>query len=147
MMDETWLINQIKEDMCHISMNFKKEIDEYHPLSYVLPDYVTRFRGNVKNPLEPKNPNEQVYYLYNFDLTILFKLLTLNNEKISIPEILFHPSDIGIPQAGIAESVVQSVNSIESPVEQAVLYDTILLVGGNTLFKNCNFLIFYSFIF
>jgi hypothetical protein len=48
MMDETWLINQIKEDMCHLSMNFTKEINENHPLSYVLPDYTTRYRGTLK---------------------------------------------------------------------------------------------------
>jgi actin-related protein 6 len=64
-------------------------------------------------------------------------LLTLNNERISVPEVLFHPSDIGLNQAGISESVVQSVESLESPIEKSVMYDTILLVGGNSLFKNC----------
>jgi actin-related protein 6 len=61
----------------------------------------------------------------------------LNNERISVPEVLFHPSDIGLNQAGISESVVQSVESLESPIEKSVMYDTILLVGGNSLFKNC----------
>jgi actin-related protein 6 len=66
----------------------------------------------------------------------------LNNERISVPEVLFHPSDIGLNQAGISESVVQSVESLDSPIEKSVMYDTILLVGGNSLFKNC--LIFIS---
>jgi len=35
----------------------------------------------------------------------------MNNERFAIPEILFHPSDIGIHEMGIAEAIVHSVKS------------------------------------
>ena len=37
-------------------------------------------------------------------------MVRLNNERFSIPEILFHPSDIGISQMGISEAIVHSIN-------------------------------------
>jgi len=63
------------------------------------------------------------------------QVLKMNNERITVPEILFNPSDIGITQAGIAESVIPSINSCHSDI-QGMLYSNILLMGGNTLFPN-----------
>lgn len=34
----------------------------------------------------------------------------MNNERFAVPEILFHPSDIGIQEMGIAEAVVHVVS-------------------------------------
>ena len=31
----------------------------------------------------------------------------LNNERFMVPELLFHPADIGLQQSGIVEAVVQ----------------------------------------
>lgn len=36
-------------------------------------------------------------------------ILMLDVERFSTPEVLFHPSDIGIKQAGVAEAIVQAV--------------------------------------
>ena len=30
-------------------------------------------------------------------------------ERFTVPEILFHPSDVGIPQMGLAEAIVHSI--------------------------------------
>ena len=62
----------------------------------------------------------------------------MNNERITVPELLFHPSDIGVNQAGLPEAVVQSVEQsgcFEDEVKQ-LLYDSIVLLGGNVQFKN-----------
>jgi actin-related protein 6 len=59
----------------------------------------------------------------------------MNNERITVPELLFTPSDIGLNQSGISETIVQSLSAMKS-YEQSILYDTVLLVGGNTLFEN-----------
>nr|CAD7601838.1 unnamed protein product [Timema genevievae] len=49
-------------------------------------------------------------------------------------EILFSPSDVGIPQMGIAEAITHSITSC--PVEtHPHLFANILLTGGCTLFK------------
>ena len=38
----------------------------------------------------------------------------MNNERFTIPELLFHPSNIGMHQAGIPEAIVESVNLTHS---------------------------------
>ena len=61
--------------------------------------------------------------------------LVMNSERISIPEVLFHPSDTGLNQAGIAEAIVAAVEAC--PLElQGLMYQNIMLTGGNTKFKN-----------
>jgi len=59
----------------------------------------------------------------------------LSNERITVPELLFHPSDLGIEQAGIAECVVQAVETCLPDMREA-LYANILLTGGSTRFPN-----------
>ena len=39
------------------------------------------------------------------------QVLKMNNERFQIPELLFHPSDIGMKQAGIAEAISQAIES------------------------------------
>jgi len=60
------------------------------------------------------------------------QILVMNTERL-LPELLFHPSDIGINQAGIAEAIVQSVNEA-APGLHALLYRNIVLCGGSVLF-------------
>lgn len=40
------------------------------------------------------------------------QILRLANERFAVPEILFHPSDIGIQEMGIPEAIVHSVQSL-----------------------------------
>lgn len=40
------------------------------------------------------------------------QILRLNNERFSVPEMLFHPSDIGIQEMGIPEALVDSINKM-----------------------------------
>jgi actin-related protein 6 len=63
------------------------------------------------------------------------QVLVMNNERISVPEVLFHPSDIGMKQAGIAETIVASISCCPVAL-QPLMYANILLVGGNTLMAN-----------
>lgn len=52
-MDETYVINQVKEDVCFVSNNFKEDMETSHKKGpdntivqdYVLPDYTTIRRG------------------------------------------------------------------------------------------------------
>lgn len=124
-MDETYVINQAKEDSCFVSQNFaqdmeraKKHVSE-NPIvkDYVLPDYTTLKRGFLKDP----------------DGSSEHQTLRLNNERFAVPEILFHPSDVGIKQMGIPEAILNSMKSCE-PETWPHLLANIILTGGNSKF-------------
>lgn len=40
------------------------------------------------------------------------QILRLTNERFAVPEMLFHPSDIGILEMGIPEALVNSINNM-----------------------------------
>lgn len=54
----------------------------------------------------------------------------MNNERFTIPEILFHPNDIGIPQMGIPEAIVHSINMCAEETRPH-LFNNIIVTGGN----------------
>lgn len=58
----------------------------------------------------------------------------IGNERFTVPEILFHPSDIGINEAGVSEMLTQVVGKCPKPME-GQLYNNIIIAGGNTQFK------------
>ena len=58
------------------------------------------------------------------------QILIMNNERFTAPEILFHPSDIGLQQGGLAEAIVDSIESCEEDMRD-LMYKNILIVGGN----------------
>ncbi|CAK9167634.1 unnamed protein product [Ilex paraguariensis] len=58
---------------------------------------------------------------------------TLTNERFLVPEMIFRPADLGMNQAGLAECIVKAVNSCH-PHLHPVLYESIILTGGSTLF-------------
>ncbi|KAL0280290.1 UNVERIFIED_CONTAM: hypothetical protein PYX00_001631 [Menopon gallinae] len=125
-MDETYVMNQVKEDACFVSDDFMRDManarkrgDENKIVrEYVLPDYTTIRRGYVRSP---GNKDDEL------------QVLRLNNERFSVPEILFHPSDIGINQVGIPEAIVHSIEACP-PETQPHLFANIVLTGGSTLF-------------
>lgn len=47
------------------------------------------------------------------------------------PEALFHPSDIGVPQAGVCEAISQSLHACH-PALRPLLARNVLLVGGTS---------------
>ncbi|XP_011298053.1 actin-related protein 6 [Fopius arisanus] len=125
-MDETYVINQVKEDSCFVSQDFFKDMEraktkvESNPVvkDYVLPDYTSLRRGFLKDP-EPQSEHQT---------------LRLNNERFAIPEILFNPSDVGIRQMGIPEAIVDSIKACEEETWPHLLAN-IVLTGGNCKFS------------
>lgn len=57
----------------------------------------------------------------------------LTNERFLVPEMIFRPADLGMNQAGLAECIVRAVNACH-PHLRPVLYESIILTGGSTLF-------------
>src|SRR5690606_22691014 len=57
-------------------------------------------------------------------------VMTLGNERFTVPEILFNPRDIGMKQAGISETVMQSLSVLPTGLHPSFLAN-VLVVGGN----------------
>uniref|UniRef100_A0A2L2YCC9 Actin-related protein 6 n=2 Tax=Parasteatoda tepidariorum TaxID=114398 RepID=A0A2L2YCC9_PARTP len=129
-MDETFVMNQVKEDVCYVSTDFWNDMkvaklrgkQNTIVRDYVLPDYTVIRRGYVR-PLEettgkPKE-NEQ--------------LIRMNNERFMVPEVLFNPSDVNIDEMGISEAIIHCIEATPEDV-QPHLYKNILVTGGNASF-------------
>lgn len=129
-MDETYVINQCKEDICFVAQDFEAKLREceQHRHSkiardYILPDFTNVKRGYVRKPdwrattrTDPNSTDPQ--------------FVRLANERFQVPEILFYPSDVGIDQVGVVEAIIDSINSLPKKMH-ALLYANIVLTGGN----------------
>jgi actin-related protein 6 len=126
-MDESFVINQMKEDSCFVSQNFYADMNECkkkYPENkivreYVLPDCSTIRRGYLQSVGASKNSD--------------FQILRLNNERFAVPEILFHPSDVGINQMGIGEATIDAINACDEETRPH-LFANIIIVGGSAKF-------------
>ena len=133
-LDEAYVMNQVKEDVCYVSMDFNEDMKKAkirgpsNPIAveYILPDYSTFRRGFVKQRSEQGTKGKD-----NADE----QCLHLANERISVPEILFHPSDIGISQMGIPEAICHSIAATPTEMHPQ-LFSNIVLIGGTSRFKN-----------
>lgn len=132
-MDETYVMNQVKEDACFVSQNFGNDMEVARKRGtansimreYVLPDFTNRRRGYMR---------EQVTKSSNQKQETDEQCLKLANERFAIPEILFHPSNIGIDQMGIPEAIAHAV-SLTPKEMHPHLYANIIVTGGNALFS------------
>ena len=126
-LDETYVMNQVKEDACYVSQGFIKDMVQAQKskniiaCSYVLPDFTNRRRGYIRESTSTLQQSTEE------------QCLRLSNERVAIPEVLFHPSDIGIEQMGIVEAIHHAVCLTPSEMHPH-LYSNIVLTGGNVLF-------------
>ena len=130
-MEETYLVEHIKDAACFVSNDLPADLksaqrsNSPHRLEYVLPDGLTNLKGFVRKPEptvkgRPAGPNQPAK-----DHTV-----ALNNERFLVPELLFHPSDISLPQAGVAELIHDAVSSVH-PDLHGLLYSNVILSGGS----------------
>lgn len=145
MRNDTYLVNEIKEACCYVSRDFKGDMDrtwkgtkgdrrpEYATgggiaKDYVLPDYHKRSKGYMRDhdpnlaklkKLGPSIPGADAE-----------DILTLRNERFTVPELIFSPTDIGLRQSGVAELVMQSLSELPIGLWPALLAN-IIVVGGN----------------
>lgn len=130
-MEETYVINQVKEDTCYVAEDVTKELkvaaksgsSNYIVRNYVLPDFNNIRRGYIQDPSNSVQKEKEENC----------QILRLNNERFIVPEILFHPSDIGMKSMGIAEAVVKSIFCCPKD-QQEKLAMNIVLIGGNCKF-------------
>ncbi|CAE6485797.1 unnamed protein product [Rhizoctonia solani] len=125
MTESTYIINQVKEASCFVSSNFSRDLEICRTKrnsivqSYVLPDFGS----------EPPTPG----FIAKSPPQEGDTVLPMNNERFSVPEILFTPSHIGLSQVGLPGTIVHAINSLPEDL-RGVAWGNIGLVGGNTLF-------------
>jgi actin-related protein 6 len=125
-LDETYVMNQCKEDCCFVSLDLDKDLDlakkrdDTIVRDYVLPDYAQIKRGYVRDPNDQTPITDQ-------------QTIRMNNERFQVPEILFYPSDVGVNQVGVSHGILHSVESLPEEVRPH-MYENILLIGGNACF-------------
>lgn len=146
MSDETYLINEIKESVSYVTNDFKHDLEmtwKHGParagkktaadgkdivVDYVLPDYHTRTHGFMR-PHDPTLTAKMRKMGAMAAGGAVEDFMTLGNERFVVPELLFNPSDVGMRQAGLPETVLQSLSGVPPGVWPAMLAN-ILVVGG-----------------
>jgi len=149
MLDETYIVNQVKESVCFVSQNFSLDMERTWKgnLNKKTPDYPD---GAVVEYVLPDPTANRKGYVRPFDSTAAAKrrkdilsgattpgmsaedVLLLGNERFTVPESLFTPTDIGIKSPGIPEIIMQSLSVLPSELQPAFL-GNVLVVGGTSL--------------
>ncbi|KAF4590261.1 Actin- protein 6 [Pleurotus pulmonarius] len=127
MMDETYIMNDVKESCCYVSVDFRQDLEacRVNPQSnsivreYILPDLTKDRRGRLRQAGETLTEGDQV--------------LLMNNERFAVPEIVFRPDDIGLEQPGLAAVIAISISFLPQDL-QGMFWSNISLIGGNTKF-------------
>ena len=133
MMEETFLVEHIKDAVCFVSRDLRHDLtlskprSSPHKIEYVLPDGVKNLHGFARAP----TANAQSVQGSQGKDKDVEQILALNNERFTVPELLFHPTDVGLRQAGVAELLVEAAQGVHPDLHQ-LLYSNILLVGGTS---------------
>uniref|UniRef100_A0A0D9UZH5 Actin-related protein 6 n=1 Tax=Leersia perrieri TaxID=77586 RepID=A0A0D9UZH5_9ORYZ len=156
-MDETLLIDDAKEKLCFVSLDVPGDLrlarlsskDNPFRCSYILPDGITYKKGFVKDldearrycslPANGESANndsaesDRSKFEDKKKPELSQNEFVLTNERFLVPEMLFHPIDLGMNQAGLAECIVRAIQACH-PYLQPVLFESIIVTGGSTLF-------------
>ncbi|XP_066379704.1 actin-related protein 6-like [Miscanthus floridulus] len=144
-MDETLLIDDAKEKLCFVSLDVPGDLhlarlsfkDNPFRCSYILPDGIAYKKGFVKDmdealryrslPLDEEAEKKE----HGLDINksedrkkpeLSQNEFVLTNERFLVPEMFFHPIDLGINQAGLAECIVRAVQACHQYL-QPVLFE------------------------
>uniref|UniRef100_A0A093VCV4 Actin-like protein ARP6 n=1 Tax=Talaromyces marneffei PM1 TaxID=1077442 RepID=A0A093VCV4_TALMA len=148
MVDETHIMNDVKEAVCYVSSDFKADMEQVWKakkargqsqasaegivVDYVLPDPTANKKGFVRSHDPLSNAKKRKSLMSGSGDLATEDFLVLGNERFTVPEILFNPLDIGMRQAGIPEIVLESLSVVPTGLHPAFLAN-ILVVGGNAL--------------
>ena len=146
MRNDTYLVNEIKEACCYVSSDFKCDMErtwkgprgDRRPVfanaggiakDYVLPDYHARSKGYVRDH-DPEQAGKLKKLQTGKAADAAEDILTLRNERFTVPELLFNPVDIGLRQSGLAQLIMESLSELPFGLWPGFLAN-IIVVGGN----------------
>ncbi|KAK4956483.1 Actin-related protein 6 [Elasticomyces elasticus] len=144
---EDHIVSEIKEDVCYVSPSpaafaadlertwkggryDARELDTTVVVDYVLPDYEHIKRG-YHRPHDAKVKGGRVLRV-DEETGRREHVVTVGNERFTVPELLFTPSDIGMSQPGLCGVILQSIHSLPEGLRQVFLAN-IVVVGGSGL--------------
>lgn len=147
MRNDPHAVNDIKEAVAYVSLDFDHDLDKSwkgtrgrpNPdfksgggiaKDYVLPDFHTRTKGIVRD-YDPARHSKAKRLAGD---EIEEDVLTLRNERFTVPELIFNPSDIGLQQAGLGDAVRESLEALPIGLWPGLLAN-IVVVGGNALLE------------
>ncbi|KAF8332777.1 actin-domain-containing protein [Cantharellus anzutake] len=153
MMEHFYVMNEVKEKCCFVSSSFSSDLEScrLHPRrnpivqEYVLPDFGARMKGYIRSgpnaaPRTSLKDSSADPSPMDLDGAISQSLkqdgtepvLYMANERFTVPEVLFHPSDIGLHQSGLPETIAKCIYSLNVPDDiRGLFWANIGLVGGN----------------
>lgn len=146
MRNDTYLVNEVKEACSYVTKDFKSDMEktwkgpkgDRRPgfatsagiaKDYVLPDYHNRSKGHIRDH-DPTDAGKLRKLQTGKPVEAAEDILTLRNERFTVPELLFSPTDIGMRQSGIAQLVMDSLSSLPFGLWPGFLAN-IIVVGGN----------------
>lgn len=148
MMDEDYTINAIKEEVCYVTDDFKRDMEvswkqskkgkvdaaDSVTIDYVLPDWNEGRRGFSRPHVLARLRAKQAAHSGGVVSKMLEEeVMTLANERFTVPELLFNPANVGLNQAGIPGAIMQVLDTIPQELWAAMLAN-VVLVGGSALF-------------
>lgn len=152
---DTKIVNDIKEDVCFVSDQLAIDMERTWKgnkgrqkvsatpnnqatpdgppdgevrVDYILPDGIHLLRG-FSRPHDPSAAAAKKRKA-NAMASDSEVSMVLGNERFTIPEIIFNPSDIGSKQTGVADMVMQAL-AVLPPLIQATMLSNVLVTGGN----------------
>jgi len=146
MRNDTYLVNEIKEATIYMTKDFKGDMEKcwkgpkgdrrpgYETAGgiakdYVLPDYHKTSKGYVRDH-DPADAGKLKKMSTGKPAEAAEDIVTLRNERFTVPELLFQPSDIGMRQSGLAQLVMESLSGLPFGLWPGFLAN-IIVVGGN----------------
>lgn len=142
MVDETYIMNEVKESVCFVSNDFTGDMERTWKgnrlqseagvvVDFVLPDPNAGKKGFMR-PHDPLlHAKKKKGASSGLSAEVLSEdVLVLGNERFTVPELLFTPGDIGMKQAGVPDMILDSL-SVLPPGLHAAFLANVLVVGGN----------------
>lgn len=135
MLDQTHVVNAVREACGYVSMDWRGDLDlckrspRANPIvqEYVLPDFSTKSQsrtGYIRS-----GPNAQIPEGQQGKRDEEEQVLFMENERFASAELLYHPSDIGIQQTGLPETIAHVIGQMP-PHLQGMFWANIGVVGG-----------------
>lgn len=142
MLDETHIVNSVKETVCYVSQDFNTDMEKTWKgrkggptdivVDYVLPDPNAHKKGFMRPHDSLLAAEKRKGLITGVNPSAAEDVLVLGNERFTVPEILFNPQDIGLQQPGIPDMIMQCLSVIPTGLHPSFLAN-IFVVGGNAL--------------
>ncbi|KAK2865253.1 Actin- protein 6 [Arthroderma sp. PD_2] len=143
MLDETYIVNSVKESVCYVSQDFDGDMDRTWKgnakggadeivIDYVLPDPNAYKKGFMRPHDNVLAAEKRKGLITGVNPSSTEDVLVLGSERFAVPEIIFNPRDIGLQQPGIADIIMQCLSVIPTGLHPSFLAN-IFVVGGNSL--------------